>query len=240
MAKPFVSIIIPAHNEEQRLEKSLQAILEFLKYQKYASEILVVENGSNDRTFEIARAFEKTRANIRAIHLDVSGKGLAVRTGILQAKGEYRFICDSDLSMPIEEINHFLPPKLSDKDVAIASREAQGAIRYGEPMYRHLIGRVFNFLVRMLVLPDLNDTQCGFKCFNARAAEAIFPLQTMEGWSFDVEILSIAKSKGFQIIEVPIHWYYNAGSRMHILKDSVKMGTDLLKIRANVRKGLYK
>lgn len=237
---PFLSIIIPAHNEEDRLGDSLSKILEFTNKQAYTTEILVVENGSTDRTFEIAKGYEKTGINLGAIHLEASGKGVAVRTGILAAKGEYRFICDSDLSMPIEEVNNFFLPKLTNVDVAIASREAKGAIRYDEPMYRHLVGRVFNFMVRMLVLPGLNDTQCGFKCFSAKAAEAIFPLQTMEGWSFDVEILAIARAKGFSIVEVPIHWYYGTGSRLRVLKDSFKMGMDLFKIRRNLRRGKYK
>jgi hypothetical protein len=141
--------------------------------------------------------------------------------------------------MPIAEINRFLPPQLVDFDVAIASREAKGAVRYGEPGYRHIIGRFFNTLVRWLALPGLNDTQCGFKCFTKDAAEIIFPLQRMDGWSFDVEILYIARRKGFRIKEIPIPWYFNAGSRIRLFQDSLKMAVDLLAIRRNAQKGLY-
>lgn len=238
-SNPFLSIIIPAHNEEKRLGESLEKVWDFLKAQSYTWEVIVVENGSTDHTLEIGQDRQKTMPGLSIFHEQASGKGMAVRKGILAATGDYRFVCDADFSMPVTEINRFLPPQLENVDVAIASREAKGAIRYGEPWYRHVIGRFFNGLVRLLALPGLNDTQCGFKCFTAKAAETIFPLQRMEGWVFDVEILAIARLKGFKIIEVPIPWYYNAGSRIKILRDSFKMGMDLLTIRRNIRKGIY-
>ncbi len=158
---------------------------------------------------------------------------------MLAALGEYRFICDADLSMPIEEVSRFLPPEADAYDVAIASREVPGAIRYGEPAYRHWIGRVFNWLVRVITLPGLQDTQCGFKCFRAEVAEALFPLQTIEGWTFDVEILFLALRRGYHIIEIPIPWYYNPGSRVRIMRDSIHMLTDLFRIRLNAWRGRY-
>jgi dolichyl-phosphate beta-glucosyltransferase len=236
----LLSIIIPAHNEEKRLAVSLEKVIHFLQKQKYRSELIVVENGSTDRTFEIANRFSKKINNYVVLKENASGKGLAVRKGMLAAKGKYRFICDADLSMPIEEVNRFLPPLLNDFDVAIASREAKGAVRYGEPAYRHVIGRVFNGFVKMIALPGLNDTQCGFKCFRADVAEQVFPLQRMNGWSFDVEILYIARAKGYRVTEVAIPWYYNPGSRVRLLKDSFNMALDLLAIRRNARKGFYK
>lgn len=142
--------------------------------------------------------------------------------------------------MPVEQISRFLPPVLPLPQVAIGSREQPGSARIGEPTYRHLIGRVFNFLVRLLVLPGLQDTQCGFKCFSAEAAEQIFPKQTLEGWSFDVEVLTIARELGFEVVEVPITWTFQPGSRMSILKDSWRMFKDLLLIRSNKRKGFYR
>jgi dolichyl-phosphate beta-glucosyltransferase len=237
--KPLLSIIIPAHNEEHRLPQTLEKISSFLAVQPYAAEVLVVENGSSDTTLSIAQHYEQTHPNIHAIHLTRSGKGLAVREGMLAAQGEYRFICDADLSMPIEEVNKFLPPNLPPFEVAIASREAPGAKRYGEPAYRHLIGRVFNTLVRLVALPSLQDTQCGFKCFHAPVAEKVFRMQTLEGWSFDVEVLFIALFLGYKITEVPINWYYFAGSRVKLFRDSFHMATDILAIRKNARQGLY-
>ena len=141
--------------------------------------------------------------------------------------------------MPIEEVNKFLPPQLEPFDVAIGSREVPGAKRYEEPGYRHLVGRLFNALVRFLALPGLQDTQCGFKCFRAEVAETIFPLQTLEGMSFDAEVLLIARKHGYKIREVPINWYFNPDSRVRLVKDSLRMALDLLVIRRNARLGLY-
>jgi dolichyl-phosphate beta-glucosyltransferase len=177
--------------------------------------------------------------NLRVGHEAGRGKGLAIRRGMAEARGSYRFVCDVDLSMPVEEINHFLPPALTDFDIAIASREAPGAVRYNEPYYRHLTGRVFNCLIRLLVLPGIQDTQCGFKCFRAAVAEDIFRYQTLTGWSFDVEILHIARQRGYRITEIPIRWHYSPESKIHILRDSWRMFLDLLAIRRNARRGVY-
>lgn len=239
MTLPFLSIIIPAHNEEQRLPPSLRKIQEFLAAQSYTAEVVIVENGSHDRTLEIALAFARQAPFIRVLKEEARGKGLAVRRGMLEAQGEYRFICDADLSMPIEQVNRFLPPTLAAPEIAIGSRELPGAVRYNEPAYRHLIGRVFNTLVRWAALPGLQDTQCGFKCFHHTAAEVIFPLQTLSGMSFDVEVLFIARRRGFRIHEVPIDWYFDPDSRVRLVQDSLRMFTDLLTIRRNAHQGLY-
>jgi dolichyl-phosphate beta-glucosyltransferase len=235
----FLSILFPAHNEEDRLPAALEKADKFLKNQAFSYELLVIENASADKTLAIAQDFAAAHAYVKVIHDDVPGKGRAVHKGMLAATGEYRFICDVDLSMPIEEIIHFLPPEQESYDIAIASREAKGAVRYGEPLYRHLVGRVFNTLVQWLTLPELNDTQCGFKCFTAKAAETLFPKMTISGWTFDVEILAIARQLGYRIIEVPIPWYYQTHSKIHVLRDSIKMALDLLEIRRNVRLGKY-
>jgi glycosyltransferase involved in cell wall biosynthesis len=239
LEKPLLSIVIPAHNEEHRLPHTLEKIADFLAIQPYEAEVWIVENGSQDHTLAIAKRYAEMYPNIHALHLQASGKGLAVREGMLRANGEYRFICDADLSMPIEEVNKFLPPTLTDFDVAIASREAPGAVRYDEPAYRHLIGRIFNTLVRIVALPGLQDTQCGFKCFSAAVTEKVFSRQTFEGWSFDVEVLYIARQHGYTILEVPIHWYHIPGSRVKLFRDSWRMAMDILTIRRNARKGLY-
>ncbi len=158
---------------------------------------------------------------------------------MLEARGEYRFICDADLSMPIEQVNRFLPPALTRPDVVIGSREAAGAIRYHEPIYRHLIGRIFNTLVRWAALPGLQDTQCGFKCFHQAAAEEVFCRQTFSGMSFDVEALFIARRLGYHIQEVPIDWYFDPDSRVRLVQDSLRMFVDLLTIRRNAAQGRY-
>lgn len=237
--KPFLSIIIPAHNEAKRLPKSLEKIDAFLSAQSYIAEILVVENGSTDATLAIADSYAKNTPNLRVFQEKARGKGLAVKRGMLEAFGEYRFLCDADLSMPIEQVNRFLPLTTNEVDIAIGSREVAGARRINEPGYRHLVGRIFNTMVRWLVLPGLQDTQCGFKCFTADVAESIFPLQRLEGMSFDAEVLYIARKKGFKVQEVPIDWYYNPDSRVRILQDSLRMGLDLLTILWNAHQGLY-
>ena len=238
MNEIFLSILIPAHNEEYRLPHTLEQVFAFLEKQSYTSEVVIIENGSTDRTFDVAQAFQKKYAGMRIFKNEERGKGLAVKRGIDEAQGEYIFLCDADLSMPVEEIPKFLPPACTS-DIAIASREAPGAIRYNEPYYRHLVGRVFNSLIRLLVLPDLQDTQCGFKCFRADPARKIFGSQTLFGWAFDVEILTIAHHRGYTIVEIPINWYYNPGSKIKVLSDSFRMFLDLLAIRRNLHRGLY-
>jgi dolichyl-phosphate beta-glucosyltransferase len=239
LSNPFLSIIIPAYNEESRLPITLEQILTFLEAQSYLSEVLVVENGSQDRTLEVARSFTEHYPYLQVFQLNERGKGRAVRFGMLQAKGEYLFMCDADLSMPVAQINEFIPPALPEFDVAIGSREKQGAVRYNEPSYRHLIGRVFNAMIRSLALPGLNDTQCGFKCFRAAVAQHLFQEQTLPGWSFDVEILFIARQHGYQIVEVPIHWYFNPDSKVRVVEDSARMAVDLVRIRMNAMRGMY-
>ncbi len=239
MSTPFLSLIIPAHNESERLPASLEALKRYISSLPFETEVIVVENNSRDNTAEIVREWMKTMPQLRLISLAQPGKGNAIRTGMLAAQGDYRFMADADFSMQVEEIRKFLPDGQPLAPVAIASREAPGAKRIGEPFYRHFIGRVYNLLVRMLVLPGLQDTQCGYKCFSAEAAQAIFPLQRLEGWSFDVEVLTIARQLGFEIAEVPITWHYRPGSRMHLLRDSLQMAKDLLIIRRDKKNGLY-
>lgn len=239
MPNPFLSVIIPAFNEEQRLPKTLDQVLTFLKSQPYQSEILVVENASQDNTYQVAEQFASQHNTqelpVEVIRESVQGKGAAVKRGIFATKGEYRFMCDADLSMPVTEINRFFPPNLEQVDISIASREAPGAVRYNEPTYRHLVGRVFNTLIRILALPGLNDTQCGFKCFRAPIAEELFNEMTITGWSFDVEILYLAQQRSYRIMEIPIPWYYNPDSHISVFKDSMQMALDIFKIRFRSR-----
>ncbi len=234
----FLSIIFPAYNEEGRISSTLKKTITFLKERPYSSEIIVVENGSSDNTFQIASSFVKVFPQLKVLREERRGKGLAVKRGMLEAVGQYRFICDVDLSMPIEEVSRFIPPNLNN-DITIASREAQGAKRHNEPEYRHFIGRIFNFIVRVMAIPGYHDTQCGFKCFSAQAAEELFPYQTITGWTFDVEILYVARKLNYKIFELGIPWYHDPHSKVKVFKDSFQMMLDLIKIRLNNLRGNY-
>ena len=239
MNSPKLSIIIPAFNEEKRLPRTLEQVFNFVQNQSYVSEVLIIENGSSDRTFEVAQDYANNNPQCFAIRNSIRGKGLAVRKGMLMATGQYRFMCDADLSMPILEINRFLPPALENFDIAIASREAKGSVRYNEPAYRHWGGRGINLIIRLLVLPGLRDTQCGFKCFRADVAKEIFKYQTFSGISFDAEILYIARLRGLKIVELPIPWYYSDESRINLLTDTLALIRDLITIRRKPRSGRY-
>ncbi len=236
---PFLSIVIPAHNEEKRLPPSLAKIDAYLKKQDYTYEVIVVENGSRDRTSEVVREFAKDHPYVRLIEVHTRGKGLAVKAGMLAARGEYRFICDTDLSMPIEEIAKFLPPVREGYDVLIGSREGEGARRIGEPEYRHIMGRVLNFIVKLTAVSEFEDTQCGFKMFKRKAAEDLFSVQRMSGIGFDVELIYVALRRGYRITDVPITWYFDPDSRMRLFQDSLKILLEIWEIRQNWRKGVY-
>ncbi len=239
MTTPFLSIIIPAYNEESRLPRTLERVFLFLEEQTYSAEVVVVENGSSDRTLDVAREFATHHLNMIVIQEEQRGKGNAVRRGMLEAHGEYRFICDADLSMPIEEVRKFLPPVMEKFDLAIASREAPGANRFNEPSYRHWGGRAINLIIRLLILPGLNDTQCGFKCFRADVVEDLFSLQTLTGWSFDIEILYLARRKKMHIKEVPINWYFDPDSKVSAVRDALRMIGDIFRIHLNSARGRY-
>lgn len=237
--QPLLSLIIPAYNEGERLPTTLPPVFQFLESQSYAFEIILVNNNSRDNTREIALQFAATRPYLRVIDEMTQGKGAAVRTGMLAATGDYLFMADADFSMPVEEIAKFLPPIAGRYDVAIGSREAPGAVRYNEPQYRHFMGRVFNFYVKVLAIPGFEDTQCGFKCFRREVAWDILPNQTIDGWAFDVELLFIALKRGYQIVEVPIHWYYGENSRVSPVRDTINMIREVLRIRYNGYIGRY-
>jgi dolichyl-phosphate beta-glucosyltransferase len=238
-SRPHLSIIIPAHNEEHRLPPALEKIDAFLKTQPYEAEVIIVENGSKDRTAEIGRQFAASHPYVRVMEVDTRGKGLAVKAGMLAASGEYRFICDVDLSMPIEEIVKFLPPAADGYDISIGTREGKEARRIGEPEYRHLMGRINNWIIKLTILRGFEDTQCGFKMFNRAAAEDLFSVQRMTGIGFDIELLFVAKQRGYKIREVPITWYFDADSRMRLVQDSLRLLTEIVEIRRNWRQGLY-
>ena len=202
--------------------------------------MLVVDDGSTDATVAVVESFAAQHPYISVLKNPHRGKGYAIKSGMLAARGDYRFMCDADLSMPIEELARFLPPQCEGYDIAIGSREGGGAHRYNEPFHRHLMGRVFNAMVQLLTVRGLSDTQCGFKCFRAGAAEALFPLQRTDGWSFDVEVLFLAQRRGLRIAEVPISWHYKKESRVNPLRDTFNMFVETMSIRWNYWTGKYK
>lgn len=226
--KPYISVIIPAHNEERRLANCLEEVIPFLST-NYPSihEIIIVDNGSTDDTFSIARAYSYTYAGIAAISIPLRGKGLAVKRGMLFAEGRYRLMCDVDLSTPIECLLEFMALR-KKYDVIIGSREVTPSL-VKTPLKRRVIGRAFHALVNGLV-PGVLDTQCGFKLFSDVAARAIFGSLQLPGMAFDVEALYLAKLMGFRVAEHAVPWEHNPDSRVRLLWDSLDMAKDVISI----------
>jgi dolichyl-phosphate beta-glucosyltransferase len=236
---PFLSIVIPAYNEEPRIMGTLGQVVQFLEARSFSWEVVVVDDGSTDATALLVGECAAENARVRLLSRPHQGKGGAVKEGMLEAAGRYRFLCDADLSMPIEQVERFLPPQLKSVDIAVGSREAVNSRRIGEPWRRHLMGRFYNRLVRLLAVPGLDDTQCGFKCFRGDIVPQLFGRQTLAGFAFDVEILFLARRQGLRIAEVGIDWYHRERSKVHPLRDSLAMTRDLLKIRWRYFRGGY-
>jgi len=237
--RPLLTLVIPAYNEQERLPASLSKIEAFIAEQDFGVEVIVVDNNSSDDTTQVASDFADRHSYARVLHQPVQGKGAAVKKGMLEGTGDYLFICDADLSMPIEEVVKFLPPQMNGYKVAIGSRELPDSVRIGEPEYRHIMGRVFNFIVRVLAIPKIHDTQCGFKSFEHKAAKQVFERQTIDGFGFDVEVLFIAQKLGFAIEEVPITWYHIVGSKVSPVRDTIRMFSEVLRVRWNGWRGMY-
>jgi dolichyl-phosphate beta-glucosyltransferase len=236
---PTLSVVVPAYNEERRLAETLTMLCAYLSQQPWDWEIRVIDDGSSDGTARIASGVAAAETRVVVQREPHRGKGGAVRVGLTAARGDYRFICDADLSMPVAEIRRFMPPVAVGFDVAIGSREGIAARRVGEPAYRHLMGRLFNYAVQVIALPGIEDSQCGFKMFTAEAVRSIFPLVTVDGWAFDVEVLAIARARGLRIVEVPIEWHYRADSRLSMVRDGIGMMRELFMIRRRARRGRY-
>jgi glycosyltransferase involved in cell wall biosynthesis len=236
---PHLSIVVPAYNEARRIGLTLAELRGALPSFGHPWEIRIVDDGSADGTAAIVETAARADPRIVLQREPHRGKGAAIRAGLLAAAGELRFMCDADLSMPIAELPRFLALVPAQCDIAIGSREGVGARRVGEPAYRHWTGRMFNVLVRLGTLGGIRDTQCGFKMFSRAAVERIFPRTTLDGWAFDIEVLSIARRQGLRIVEVPIEWHYREHSRVSLLRDSVRMARDVLRVRANMMRGRY-
>jgi glycosyltransferase involved in cell wall biosynthesis len=239
--KVFLSVIIPAYNEEKRLPRTLRDIYEYLKRQNYSFEILVFSDGSTDRTCEIAEEMKKEMENLEIICEKINrGKGYGVRSGMLRAKGEYRLFTDADNSTPIKETEKMWQEFEKGADVVIGSREIKGAILDPpQPWYRRFVGEGFKWLRKIIVgLWEIQDTQCGFKCFRAEVVEKIFPKCKIDRWAFDPEILILAKKAGYKIKEIPVYWRNDPNSKVKF-KTIFNMAKDLLRIRMNLILGKY-
>ena len=223
--------MIPAYNEELRISRTVRDVIDYLDLQPYGWEIIVADDGSTDATASLVREASGDDERVRVLSLPHGGKGWAVRNGMLAAGGEFRLLSDADLSVPIAQVERLLPPQNGGVDISVGSREAPGAVRYGEPARRHLMGRLFNSLARALATPRITDTQCGFKCFKARAAEELFSRATMNGFSYDVEILHLAHRLGMTIAEIGVDWHYREHSKVRPLRDAFSMGLDLFRIK---------
>lgn len=237
MAVPYLSVIIPAYNEASRIIPTLEAVSRYLTEQPYAWEVIVVDDGSADATASVVSEWMAHRDGFRLERIPHRGKGAAVRHGMLTAAGENRFMCDADLAMPVEHIADFLSHMAQGYDIVIGSRSAAGANRYDESPIGHLRARVFNLWVQSWALRGFKDTQCGFKCFSAHAAQ-LFALQRTSGWGFDVEVLYLASKRGMRILEMPIDWYRAADGKVNPTAPLTMM-RDVLALRWRDMRGEY-
>lgn len=247
----MLSVIFPAYNEGEVIAKNLTKTADWLREHKIKAEIIVVDDGSKDNTVAEVKKVGKEYKEVSVIANEHKGKGYAVYTGVLAAKGEHILMMDVDLATPISEYPRFAK-ELEKYDIAIASREAKDAVRVGEPMFRHFIGRVFNLLVvQLIALPGIDDSQCGYKLFSQKAAKEIFerliiygPEAKLEKKPFlgalDVEVLFIAKGLGYKIKELGVRWTYSPTTRLSFFATSYKMARDVLRIRVNGLLGRYK
>jgi dolichyl-phosphate beta-glucosyltransferase len=241
MAEIYLSVIIPAYNEEKRLPRTLKEIDGYLSRQNFNYEIIVISDGSKDRTCEIVESLRSEIKNLEIICEKINrGKGYGVKIGMIRGKGKFRLFTDADNSTPISEIEKFWPEFEKGADIVIASRDIKGAILDPpQPLFRRFVGEVFKYLRKIIVgLWEIQDTQCGFKCFKGEVAEKIFPKCEIERFAFDAEILLVAKKMGFKIKEVPVYWKNDLQSKVK-LKSMIKMLIDLFKIRINLLKGKY-
>ncbi len=238
MSAKHLSVVIPAYNEEERLPRTLARLNAYLEARRFPYEIVVVDDGSSDGTAERARVAGGSHVIVLR-HEPNRGKGYAARRGMLAAGGALRLMTDADLSTPIEELARLEASLADGHDVAIGSRGVAGAnIEVHQPWYREAMGRLFNLLVRLLALPGLHDTQCGFKLFTAAAAESAFGPARIDGFSFDVEVLYIARRRGLRIAEVPVTWRNDVATRVSLVRGGLAF-LDVVRIRVNGWSGRY-
>lgn len=229
---PFLSTVIPAYNEERRIRPTLGRIREYLDKQAYTSEVIVVDDGSIDGTARVVAEFQASWPALRLIRTGRNrGKGYSVKTGFSNAEGEILLFSDADLSTPIEEADKLIAAIRSGAAVSIGSRALdRSVVRIHQPWYRELMGKIFNRFVRLIAVQGIHDTQCGFKAFTREAAMNLISRQRIDGFSFDVEILYIARRLGYVIREIPVTWINNDNTRVRLIQDSLGMLIDLLRI----------
>jgi dolichyl-phosphate beta-glucosyltransferase len=233
--RPFVSIIIPLHNEQHRMYENITKVIRYgEKYLGMQFEILLVDNGSTDDTYLFAKQLQATYRPVRAFTLAQRSKALAVRHGMLQARGVWRYMCDVDLSTSIEELYRFMDISRDGWDIIIGSREHPDSL-VATTSKRWAIGRIFHLMVRTLTGLAYHDTQCGFKLFHGSAAEKIFSCMQCTSMAFDVEVLYLADKLGYYCTEIPVRWENDSDSRVRLLADSWAMLRDLVTIRKNHR-----
>ncbi len=236
---PWLSVVIPAYNEEKRLTDSLPVFLDYLRKQDYTWEVVVVDDGSHDKTSEVAKRLLADVPHKILLNWPNAGKGASIRNGMLAATGEWRLFSDADMSTPITEFDKFFKiiNTEPDTDIIIGSRAlAESKLRIHQPFYREFMGRIFNVCVQMLVLPGIHDTQCGFKVFRGAVADEIFPRQRLNGFTFDVELLMLARQAGYHIREYPIVWLNDSATKVNPIRDSIKMFLDLLRMKKRLKK----
>jgi dolichyl-phosphate beta-glucosyltransferase len=246
----LLSVVVPAYNEEQRLPDSLRQIMAYLDVQQYRSEVIVADDGSTDATAALTEQLSAGHPSLRLLRLDHRGKGFAVRAGALAARGEYVLLCDADLAVPIEDWKRLRQVLENGFDLAIGSREGLGARRMGEPWYRHVMGRVFNMIVRAIAVGGIQDTQCGFKALRQSVAADLFERVRIYGadaprvhgaavTAYDVELLFLARRRGYRIAEVPVPWRYGTETKVSPIRDSWRNLRDVLKVRWYALRGKY-
>jgi dolichyl-phosphate beta-glucosyltransferase len=236
-----LSVVVPAYNEERRIGPTLERILGYLGARRWTAEVLVVIDGSRDRTAAVVRGIATRAIPVQVLDARVNrGKGACVRRGMLAARGALRLFTDADLSTPIEELERLATVVGEGHDVAIGSRRLPASrITVAQPWWRRAMGRTFAHCVQRVALPGIRDTQCGFKLFSGAAAAHIFPRQRIDDFGFDVEVLWIARRLGLRIAEVPVTWTDDPRSTVRPIVDSLRMLSDLARIRRADRRGLY-
>jgi len=237
----FLSVVIPAYNEEERIVKTLGRVSQYLECQSYDSELIVVDDGSTDQTVPVVLNFFKCIGKGTLLQNSRNrGKGYSVRKGVLNTCGQFVLFSDADLSTPIEDLAKLLEAVQGGYDIAIGSRGLKTSdVQVHQPWYREYMGKTFNLIIRLLLLSHFHDTQCGFKCFRGDVARELFALQTLDHYSFDVEILLLAKLRHYQALEVPVQWMNEPHSRVNAIKDSARMLKDVLTIRYKLLTGKY-
>ena len=235
-----LSVIIPAYNEEKRIEKTLLDVDGYLEKQNYEYEIIVVDNNSNDHTSEVVKKLEATTVQHARVILETTkGKGAAVRKGMMEAAGEYAIFMDADNATPISEIERFWPFLESGIEVVIGSRyQDPSTVKIRQPIYKVILSRMSNTLIQLVLIPHIKDTQCGFKAFKGTAAKEIFKQVTIFGWAFDMELLAIALRLSYRIKEVPVSWEEHGGSHVP-LKAYTQSLLDLFRIKLRSLRGQY-